>query len=132
MAVTCTLVTLVRDTVDTLVPDAATSTVIDEVEVFTFTPTKGMDKIAIEVKVANTHGTVACSLGAGGQFWASAAKTFNAVQNVTSIFHVCDIARFAKEVAGENEDKIELTLTPASGKRLLTDHAATVQIIELP
>ena len=127
MAVTCTNMTLERDVVDTIEPDAATSTVIDEVEVFTITPTKAVDKMVIEVAVANTHGTVACSLGAGGQYWASKAKTFNAVQNKTSIFHISDVARFLTTAS-----KILLTLTPASGKRLLTDHAATVAVIELP
>ena len=127
MAVTCTNMTLERDVVDTIEPDAATSSVIDEVEVFTITPSKAVDKMVIEVKVANTHGTVVCSLGAGGQYWASKAKAFNAVQNKTSIFHISDVARFLTTAS-----KILLTLTPASGKRLLTDHAATVAVIELP
>jgi len=131
------MTTLVRDTVKLPTDNAATSEVANEAEVFTFTPTKGMDKIIIEIDVADSHGTVACSLGAGGQFWASGAKTFNAVQNKTSIFHISDIARFAKEVvptaeAPEVGDIVELTLTPANGKILLTNHAAVVRIIELP
>ena len=127
MAVTCTNMTLVRDTVDTVEADAATADAANLAEVFTITPSKGQDKMVIEVAVANSHGTVACSLGAGSEFWASAAKTFNAVQNKTSIFHISDIARFLTSAS-----TILLTLTPASGKKLLTDHTATVAVIELP
>ena len=112
--------------------DAATADTNDLAEVFTITPTKGMDKMIIEIAVANTNGTVACSLGAGGTYWASLAKTWNAVQNKTSIFHVSDIARFAKYVGTTTKDTILLTLTPASGKKLLTDHTAVVKVIELP
>lgn len=136
MAVTVTNLTLVRDTVKLLVADAATADVANTAEVFTITPTKGVDKMIIEVSVANTHGTVVCSLGAGGQYWPSKALTWNAVQNKTSIMHVSDIARFAKYVAPvegvSQPDTILLTLTPASGKKLLSEHAATVTVIELP
>jgi hypothetical protein len=120
--------TLVRNVVDLIVADAAVANTNDLAEVFTITPTKGPDKMVIIISVANTHGTVACSLGAGalhtGQ---SAAQTFNAVQNATSIFHVCDLARFMT-AAGT----ILLTLTPAGGKKLQSEHVATVAVIELP
>jgi len=127
MAVACTNMTLVRNTVDTLVADAATANTNNTAEVFTITPTKGVDKMIILVAVANTHGTVACSLGAGAGYWPSKAQTFNAVQNVTSIFHVCDIARFLT-----TSGTVLLTLTPATDKKLQSEHAATVAVIELP
>ena len=126
-AVACTNVTLVRNTVALQAPDAATADVADTAEIFTITPTKGVDKMIIEVAVANTNGTVACSLGAGAGYWPSKAQTFNAVQNKTSVFHICDIARFLTTSA-----TVLLTLTPAAGKKLLTDHTAKVQVIELP
>ena len=126
MAVTCTNVTLSRDTVAVLAPDAATADTENLAEVFTITPTKRTDKMIIEVAVAAANGTVACSLGAGS-YWAAKAQTFNAVQNKTSVFHISDIARFMT-AAG----KILLTLTPATDKKLKTNHAATVQVIELP
>jgi hypothetical protein len=126
MAVDCTNVTLEIDTVDTLAAAAASVDVADTAEVFTITPTKRTGKMIIEVAVANSHGTVACSLGAG-DYWASKAVSFDAVQNKTSVFHVSDIARFLT-----NDGEIKLTLTPATGKKLLSDHAATVQVIELP
>lgn len=126
MAVDVTNVTLEIDTVDTLAPDAATADDADEEEVFTITPTKRTGKMIIEVAVADTHGTVVCTLGAG-DYWAGKAVSFNAVQNKTSVFHVSDIARFLTD-----DGEIKLTLTPADGKKLKTDHTATVQVIELP
>jgi hypothetical protein len=126
MAVDCTNITLELDTVDTLDADAATADADNLAEVFTITPTKRTDKMIILVEVANSHGTVECALGAG-DYWAATEVTFDAVQNKTSVFHVSDIARFMTE-----DGEIKLTLTPASGKKLLTNHAATVQVIELP
>jgi len=126
-AVACTNVTLVRDTVDTIVPDAATANTNDLAEVFTITPAKGQDKMAIQVSVANSHGTVAASLGAGTQYWASKALTWDCVQNVVSIMHISDLARFMTTAS-----TILLTLTPAAGKKLLSEHAATVAVIEFP
>jgi hypothetical protein len=126
MAVTCTNVTLEVNTVKVLAADAATETNANKAEAFTFTPTKAGRKILILVTVAAANGTVVCSLGAGSEFWASDAQTFNAVENKTSAFQIEDVARFLT-----SSDTIVLTLTPATGKKLLTDHAATVQILEL-
>jgi len=126
MAVNCTNKTLELDTVDTLDANAAAADVPDLEEVFTITPTKRTDKMIILVEVANSHGTVECALGAG-DYWAATEVIFDAVENKTSVFHVSDIARFMNE-----DGEIELTLTPASGKKLLDDHAATVQVIEVP
>jgi hypothetical protein len=125
MAVTCTNVTLEVNTVKVLAADAATETNANKAEAFTFTPTKAGRKILILVTVAAANGTVVCSLGAGSEFWASDAQTFNAVENKTSAFQIEDVARFLT-----SSDTIVLTLTPATGKKLLTDHAATVQILE--
>jgi len=127
MAVASTNTTLVRDTVSILAGDAATANTNDLAEIFTITPTKGVDKMIISIAVANTNGTVAASLGAGAGYWPSKALAWNCVQNVTSHMHVSDIARFLT-AAGT----ILLTLTPAAGKKLLTDHTAVVEVIELP
>ena len=126
-AVAVTNLTLVRDTLKDRVLDAATADVANTPEVFTITPTKGQDKMIIEIEVADTNGPVAVSLGAGVQYWASAALAWSCPQAKTTIMHVSDIARFMTTAS-----TILLTLTPASGKKLLTDHAAKVGVIELP
>jgi len=126
MAVASTNTILVRDTVSVLAGDAATSDAANLIEVFTITPTKGMDKMIISIAVADSNGAVACSLGAG-DYWAKGALTWSCAQNKTSHMAVSDIARFMTD-----EGTILLTLTPASGKKLLTDHTAVVEVIELP
>lgn len=126
MAVTCTNVTLEVNTVKVLAADAATSTVANTAEAFTFTPTKAGRKILILVTEAGSAGDIACSLGAGSEFWASDAQTFTAESGEISAFQIEDVARFLT-----SSDTIVLTLTPATGKKLATDHAATVQVIEL-
>jgi hypothetical protein len=126
MAVTCTNVTLEVNTVKVLAADAAKETNANKAEAFTFTPTKAGRKILILVTETSNAGAITCSLGAGSEFWASDAQTFNAVENKTSAFQIEDVARFLT-----SSDTIVLTLTPATGKKLLTDHAATVQILEL-
>lgn len=127
MAVTCTPVTLVRDTVDTREADAATADTANLAEDFTITPSKGMDKMIIEVTVANSHGTVVAKLKSGSIYWPQADLSFSCVQNKISVFSVNDIARFM-----DSSGNIVLELTPASGKKLQSEHAATVQVIELP
>ena len=126
-AVAVTNQTLTKDTVVVAAGDAATADTANLAEVFTITPvSKSVEKLIIEIDVANTNGTVACSLGAGAEFWASGALAWDAVQNKTSIMHVTDIARFMVD------GTILLTLTPAAGKKLLTDHTAVVRVLEIP
>jgi len=126
MAVSCNNVTLEVNTVKVLAADAATETTANKAEAFTITPTKAGRKILILVTETSNAGAITCSLGAGSEFWASDAQTFTAATNKTSAFQIEDVARFLT-----SSDTIVLTLTPANGKRLATDHAATVQVIEL-
>ena len=127
MAVTVTNMTLVRNTLKDRVLDAATANTNGTAEVFTITPTKGMDKMIIEVEVGDTHGAVAVSMGAGAQYWATKALAWSCPQAKTTIMHISDVARF-KTTAGT----YLLTLTPAGTKKLQSEHAAKVGVIELP
>lgn len=126
MAVSCNNVTLEVNTVKVLAADAATESNANKAEAFTITPTKAGRKILILVTETSNAGDITCSLGAGSEFWASDAQTFTAATNKTSAFQIEDVARFLT-----SSGTIVLTLTPANGKRLATDHAATVQVIEL-
>ena len=122
MAVSCNNVTLEVNTVKVLAADAATESNAKKAEAFTITPTKAGRKILILVTLPNAGDLLL--FRAGSEFWASDAQT-NAVQK-DSAFQIEDVARFLT-----SSDTIVLTLTPADGKRLATDHAATVQVIEL-
>lgn len=105
--------------------NAATSSVVDTAEVFTITPTKADNKMVIEIYNGSGHGAVAWSIAAGDFFASTVAKTGSVAAAKTEIIEL-ETAKY-KKAAGT----ILVTLTPASGKRLLTDHASGMSVIEL-
>lgn len=134
--ITVTNLTLVRDTLKDRALTAATEDSAGVAQDFIITPTKGMDKIIIEVEVADSHGSVTCKLGKGGTYWAEADLEWDCPENKTTIMHISDIARFMSnkdDTAGtEYPDYLTLTLTPVAGKQLTTNHQAKLCVIELP
>lgn len=125
VSVTNTSITTFNTEVE-LTPNAATSTTIDETEVFTITPTVADHKVLIEVVNGAGHGTLAWSVAAG-DYWAAGDALTGSVADGKTELIILEGAKY-KAQAGT----VALTLTPASGKRLLTDHAAEVNAIELP
>lgn len=106
---------------------AATSTVAGTAEEFTITPDpeKQMGRCAIVIK--NGYAGLAFSL-APGEFWASGVAltgTVAAFDSTLSVI-VVESAKYKKA-----NGTMSLTLTPASGKALKTDHAAAVGFLEL-
>lgn len=126
MAVTATNTQLVTNTITTINDNAATTSVIDATEVFTITPTKADQRVAIIIENGPTHGSVTYSIAAG-EFWAAGSALTGSVAQATSRAIVLEGAKYKK-----NNGSIVITFTPASGKRLLTDHALVVQVIQLP
>lgn len=126
MAVTITnsLVTELNQE-QTLTMNAATSSVINETEVFTYTPTGKDSKIIIGIQVATGHGAVAYSIANGVGVFAKGAET-GSVAAASTEFLQPETGRFMSATG-----TILITFTPASGKRLLTDHALNVWVIEL-
>ena len=104
----------------------ATSTVIDATEVFTITPTESDEKVVVEIVNGAGHGALAWSVAAGDYWAAGSALTGSASDGATELI-VLEGAKY-KLQAGT----VAITLTPATGKRLLTDHASAVNVIELP
>jgi hypothetical protein len=110
-----------------LVRNAATSTVVDATEVFTITPTVSDEKVLIYIEnVATDQGTVTYSIAAGDYWAAGAAKTGSVAQGTGRVI-VLEGSKY-KTQAGA----IAITFTPATGKRLATDHALTVQAVQMP
>lgn len=110
----------------TLTQNAATSSVIDAVEVFTITPTGKPNKTLIGFVNGTGHGAYAYSIAAGaGVFKAPTAKTGSIAAGATEVIEI-DLGRYQSSSA-----TVVVTLTPASGKRLLTDHAAAMWVAEL-
>ena len=127
MAVSCTNSQMVENTITTITANAATSSVIDTAEVFTITPTKSDQRVLITINnVASNQGTVTYSIAAGGFWGAGSALTGSVAQGISRGI-VLEGAKY-KAAAGT----IAITVTPASGKRLLTDHAMTMQVIQMP
>jgi len=125
MAVTITNSTLTAmNTALALTANAATSSVIDATEVFTATPTKADYKVVYLIYNGAGHGAITYSISAG-DFWnGTAASTGSVADGATSVI----------ELEGgknkQNDGTVAITLTPASGKRLLTDHAAGMYVIQ--
>jgi len=102
---------------------AATSEVADATETFEFTATG--KPFIVMASLANTHGPVALTTVAGDGWAGKAISLGTTVQNKVTAFLV-------ESGYGVNTDgKVEILATPASGKKLLTDHALTLRVIQL-
>lgn len=126
MAVAVTNTTIAALNADqTLTANAATSSVVDATEVFTITPTASGGKLALLFYNGTGHGAITYSIAAG-DFWAStAAVTGSIAAGATEVLEV-ETAKVLQDAG-----TILVTLTPASGKRLLTDHASVMYALEL-
>lgn len=127
MAVACVNSTILLNTITTETKNLATSSVIDATEVFTITPTVADEKVMILIEnIATGQGTITYSIAAGG-FWAAGAALTGSVAQGLSRAIVLEGGKY-KAQAGT----IAITFTPASGKRLLTDHLLQVGVIQMP
>lgn len=125
VAVTNTLIAALNAD-QTLTSNAATSSVIDATEVFTITPTGKDSKTLIGFVCGAGHGAITYSIAAGaGVFKAAAAKTGSVAAGATEVMEI-ETGRYASSTG-----TIVVTLTPASGKRLATDHASAMWVAEL-
>lgn len=125
MAVTITNTLIAAlNTDQALTFNAATSTVDDATEAFTYTPTGKDSKIVIGMK--NGTGILSYSIAKGtGVFQAAAAKTGTVAATSTDVIQI-ETGKFI-----DDDGEIVITLTPANGTALLTDHAASMFVIEL-
>jgi hypothetical protein len=109
-------------TVTIMAADADTANLAQK---FIYTPTGKDNKVAIFVSVADTHGAVATSIKAGAGVFGIAAKTDSVAQATTEFVQI-ETGRFMQA-----DGTIEITLTPASGKTLASEHAAKLYVVEL-
>jgi len=116
------------ETMTELALDAATEDTIDTAQKFVITPDayKQFERCAIVVKEANGAGNLSFSLAAGDYYWASGKALTGSVTSSKTMVMVVESAKYKN-----SDGKMELTLTPASGKKLKTDHGAEVGFIEL-
>jgi len=114
------------DTEYAVTANAATSAVINEAEAFTVTPTKAGHKVSILLTNAAGHGAYTWSLPVGA-LWAGdtlTAETGSVAAGATQVIQLAS----GKHLSAAGTYVI--TLTPATGKRLLTDHVAVMEVIE--
>lgn len=104
---------------------AADADTADLAQKFVYTPTGKDNKIVIGIQVADTNGAVAHSIAAGVGALAGPAKTGSTAQATTGIIQI-ETGRYRTATG-----TVEITFTPASGKKLKTDHALKVWVIEL-
>jgi len=127
MAVAVTNTTLaLYDTETTLTANAATADTADLAEAFTITPTKANMHVVIEF----TNGA-----GAGAYTWALPVGALWAGDTLTAFSGsiadgATEIIMLESGIHLSSAGTYVITLTPASGKKLLTDHTATMQVIE--
>lgn len=123
-----TAITTISATVNAAKVSTATAATIDTIngpEVFDITPVRNSG-FYIEINnVSALNGAVTYSLAAGGYYAATVALTGSVAQGVSTI--ICpESAKF------KTGSKFVLTVTPATGKKLLTDHALTIKAVNLP
>lgn len=92
---------------------------------FVITPNKRDDKTLVRITVGPTNGPVAFSIAAGDFWMGIAAQTGSVAQSTSEVIEI-ESAKHMKE-----NGTIEITFTPASGKKLLTDHALSVEVYSL-
>jgi len=109
----------------TLTANAATSSVVDATEAFTITPTRKGPKIALFFYNGAGHGAITYSIAAG-DMWASTGAVAGSIAAGAIEVLQLDTAKVMS-----SSGTIVVTLTPASGKRLLTDHACGMYVLEL-
>jgi hypothetical protein len=117
---------LTLNTITTVTSNAATADVDGTAEVFTITPTREGSKMIVIIggTGAAADDAITYSFAAGG-LWAGKAVTGSVTKNTEKMVQL-DSA-YVKAAAGT----IVLTLTPAAGDKLVTDHSAYVKVIEM-
>lgn len=127
MAVAITNETMVLNVINPITQSAATADVADLAEAFTFTPSVRDNKYMVVIdNVSGANGTVTYSIAAGDAWAAGDALTGSVVQGVQSAI-VLEGGKYLSE-----DGTIVITITPASGKKLLTDHTLTAVGIQMP
>lgn len=113
------------NTITAVTASPATADTADLAQLFILTPTSPNEKLVIQCSVADTNGAVALSVAAG-DFWnaPASALSLSVAQNTTKTFTL-DSSKYL-----QNDGTYQITATPASGKKLKTDHAFTMTVIE--
>ena len=105
--------------------NAATADVANTAEAFTYTPTGKDSKIVMGIVNAGTAAMTASIAVGDGVFQAASANSITIAAGAT------DVIQFETGKYTSSAGTVVTTLTPGTGLKLLTDHAATVFVAEL-
>lgn len=106
----------------------ATVDTVNGTEVFTITPTAGDFRTAIVIaNPSASNGSLTATIAKSTEFWAETADLTLTIEQGNSEVVYIDSARY-KTSSGT----VLITLTPATGKKLLTDHTATMYVLHAP
>lgn len=119
-------------------PTAFASSSANQKTSLVITPSRGSRKLIVIIReVSGSQGTIKVNCSAGS-FWAGKALTETSIAQGTAKAFVFESAKHYGNQGDDataldaKENKIQVTATPASGKKLGTDHTATWQVLELP
>lgn len=107
------------------VANAADVDTVNGTQKFVITPNVGDEKTVIRVGVGAANGAVSASIKAGDFWMGGSALVVSCAQAKTSLIQL-ESAKYLQE-----NGTYEITFTPATGKKLLTDHALTVEVDSL-
>jgi len=126
-------INLVRDSGTLCTKVNFTNTGANELETLTFIPTKNGNKLVVIItEGSGTDGSLSITVAAGN-YWAAQAMGAVAVAQGTSKAFCFTPARYMTTTGVDaTESKIVVTITPASGKKVWTDHDAFYQHFQLP
>ena len=127
---TVTNIPLIRETGVLVTAVALTSDVAaNDTETLIITPTCPANKIILIINEnnASTGGTITVTCAAGDYWMAKAMATVSiAVSTSKAIIFQAAMHQ------DKDDDTIKVVITPASGKKLVTNHGVTWQIMQMP
>lgn len=126
---TVTNIDLIREEGVVVTPTAFTSdTSANDTETLIITPTvPGNWMILIINNVASDQGSLTVTCAKGDYWFAKAMDTVTILQNTDQA-----IVFQAAAHKDKDDNTIEFVVTPASGKKLVTNHGATWQCFQMP
>ena len=123
-AITNTLIEKYNTATEFKTATAATATVIDTPEEFTYTPTGKANKVVFGIAVGASNGAVKVKFTKAPGVFGSVDLEITAAEGKTTVVQV-EQGRYVQA-----DGTFKITMTPATGKILKTDHAASIYAIE--
>jgi|GEM_PF-3553183 len=123
-AITNTLIEKYNTATEFKAATAATVDTADGTEEFTYTPTGKANKVVFGIAVAAAKGAVKVKFAKSPGVFGGSDLEITAAEGKTTVIQV-EQGRFVQA-----DGTFKITMTPAAGKKLKTDHTATIYAIE--